>query len=101
MELALVKAKAKAEQDAAIARVKAVSAFDQFRANTPGLLLRRMTGSMKITDYGDKRAENLQDQFDKQNITLLENYKQGIIEARELLDLLKESQGGIWNIRSR
>ena len=93
MELALVKAKAKAEQDAAIARVKAVSAFDQFRANTPGLLLRRIMGTMKITDYGDIRAENLQKQFDKENITLLENYKQGMIEARELLDLLRESQG--------
>ena len=93
IELALVKAKAKAEQDAAIARVKAVSAFDQFRANTPGLLLRRMMGTMKITDYGDIRAENLQKKFDKENITLLENYKKGMIEARELLELLRESQG--------
>ena len=42
VELALVKAKAKAEQDAALARVKAVSPFDQIRAATPGLLLLRM-----------------------------------------------------------
>ena len=93
IELALVKAKAKAEQDAAIARVKAVSAFDQFRANTPGLLILRAMGKMKITDYGDIRAENLQKKFAEDNITLLENYKKGIIEARELLDLLRESQG--------
>ena len=93
VELALVKAKAKAEQDAAIARVKAVTAFDQFRANTPGLLIMRMLGQMEITDYGDIRAEQLQEQFDKDNLTLLENYKQGMIEARELLDLLRQSQG--------
>jgi len=93
IELALVKAKAKAEQDAAIARVSGVSAFDQLRAGTPGLLIRRMMGNMKITDYGDKRAENLQKKFNEENLTLLENYKKGIIEARELLDLLRESQG--------
>jgi len=93
VELALVKAKAKAEQDAAIARVKGVSAFDQFRANTPGLLIRRLFGTMKITDYGDIRAENLQEQFDKDNLTMIENYKKGIEEARELLGYLRESQG--------
>jgi len=93
IELALVRAKAKAEQDAAIARVSGVSAFDQVRAGTPGLLIRRMMGNMKITDYGDKRAENLQKQFDKDNLSLIENYKKGMIEAREILDLLKESQG--------
>ena len=93
IELALVKAKVKAEQDAAIARARAVSPFDQLRANTPGLLLRRLTGNMKITDFGDIRAEDLQKKFQKENITLLENYKKGIIEARELLDLLRESQG--------
>ena len=93
VELALVKAKAKAEQDAAIARARAVSPFDQFRANTPGLLILRAMGKMKITDYGDIRAENLQKKFAEDNITLLESYKKGIIEARELLDLLRESQG--------
>mgnify|MGYP003133520184 CR=1 FL=1 len=93
IELALVKAKVKAEQDAAIARARAVSPFDQLRANTPGLLLRRLTGNMKITDFGDIRAEDLQKKFQEENITLLENYKKGIIEARELLDLLRESQG--------
>ena len=93
IELALVKAKAKAEQDAAIARVSGVSAFDQLRAGTPGLLIRRMMGNMKITDYGDIRAQNLQKKFDEENLTLIENYKKGIIEARELLDLLRESQG--------
>ena len=93
IELALVKAKAKAEQDAAIARVKAVSAFDQFRANTPGMLALRLAGKMKITDYGDIRAQNLQKQFDEENLTLIENYKKGMIEARELLELLRESQG--------
>jgi len=93
IELALVKAKAKAEQDAAIARARAVSPFDQLRANTPGLLLLRATGKMKITDYGEIRAQNLQKKFNEENITLLENYKKGMIEARELLDLLRESQG--------
>jgi len=93
IELALVKAKAKAEQDAAIARARAVSPFDQFRANTPGLLLLRQAGKMKITDYGEIRAQNLQKKFNEENITLLENYKKGMIEARELLDLLRESQG--------
>ena len=93
IELALVKAKAKAEQDAAIARVRAVSPFDQFRANTPGMLLLRQAGKMKITDYGEIRAQNLQKKFNEENITLLENYKKGMIEARELLDLLRESQG--------
>ena len=42
VELALVKAKAKAEQDAALARAKAVSPFDQIRAATPILLLMRL-----------------------------------------------------------
>ena len=93
VELALVKAKVKAEQDAAIARARAVSPFDQLRAGTPGLLLLRMMGKMKVTEYGDIRAENLQKKFTEENITLLENYKKGIIEARELLDLLRESQG--------
>ena len=93
IELALVKAKAKAEQDAAIARARAVSPFDQFRANTPGMLLLRQMGQMKITDYGEIRAQNLQKKFNEENITLLENYKKGMIEARELLDLLRESQG--------
>ena len=93
IELALVKAKVKAEQDAAIARARAVSPFDQLRAGTPGLLLLRMMGKMKVTEYGDIRAENLQKKFTKENITLLENYKEGIIEARELLNLLRESQG--------
>ena len=93
VELALVKAKVKAEQDAAIARARAVSPFDQIRAGTPGLLLLRMMGKMKVTEYGDIRAENLQKKFTEENITLLENYKKGIIEARELLDLLRESQG--------
>ena len=93
IELALVKAKAKAEQDASIARVRAVSPFDQFRANTPGMLLLRQMGKMKITDYGEIRAQNLQKKFNEENITLLENYKKGMIEARELLDLLRESQG--------
>ena len=93
IELALVKAKAKAEQDAAIARVKSVSAFDQLRANTPGMLALRLAGKMKITDFGDLRAQNLQKQFDKDNLTLIENYKKGMIEARELLELLRESQG--------
>ena len=93
VELALVKAKVKAEQDAAIARARAVSPFDQIRGSTPGLLLLRMMGKMKITEAGDIRAETLQKKFAEDNITLLENYKKGIIEARELLDLLRESQG--------
>ena len=53
----------------------------------------RLAGKMKITEYGDIRAENLQKKFNEENITLLEKYKEGIIEARELLDLLRESQG--------
>jgi hypothetical protein len=52
-----------------------------------------MMGKMKVTEYGNIRAENLQKKFTEENITLLENYKKGIIEARELLDLLRESQG--------
>ena len=93
VELALVKAKAKAEQDAALARAKAVSPFDQIRAATPILLLMRLAGKMKVTDYGDIREQNLQEKFNKDNLTLLDNYKESIEEARELLGFLRESQG--------
>ena len=93
VELALVKAKAKAEHEARVARAKEVSAFDKFRANTPAMLLLRAAGGMKITDYGDLRGQELEEEFLKNQTSLLENYKEGIIEARELLDLLRESQG--------
>ena len=53
----------------------------------------RLAGKMKVTDYGDIREQNLQEKFNKDNLTLLDNYKESIEEARELLGFLRESQG--------
>ena len=89
IELALAEAKAKAANDEAIAKAKVVTFTDQLAASAAAQAGRPV--DVKI--FGEERAQKIQEEFDKNRLKRLEDFKKSLREVRELLGLVNEANG--------
>ena len=91
IELALAEARAKAENDIAVAKAKQITFGDRARTFAEEYLLG--TGGMDASRYGEGRADKLNKQFEENRKERLENFTEAIEKYRELLGLTNEAQG--------
>ena len=89
VELALAEAKAKAANDEAIAKAKVVTLQDRILAGAASDGFNRVDPSI----FGQERAQQIQEEFDKNRAKRLEDLKNSLREVRELLGLVNEAQG--------
>jgi len=89
IELALAEAKAKAANEEAIAKAKVVTFTDL-------ALAAAATGPGNFVDpkiFGEERAQKIQEEFDKNRLKRIEDFKNSLAEVRELLGLVNEANG--------
>ena len=91
IELALAEARAKAENDVAVAKAKQITFADRAKTFAEEYLLG--TGGMDASRYGEGRADKLNKEFEENRKERLENFTEAIQKYRELLDLTNEAQG--------
>ena len=91
VELAFAEARAQAENDIAVAQAKQIKFSDRAKTFAEEYLLG--TGGMDASRYGEGRAKELQEEFEKNRNTRMENFIKSLEKYRELLDLTNEAQG--------
>jgi len=90
IELALAEARAKAENDIAIAQAKQITFLDRFRDFGEELLFR---GGGDPTRYGEGRANKLQKEFEEGRNKRMKDFKEALEQVREMLGLVNEANG--------
>ena len=90
IELALAEARAKAENDIAVARAKQITFLDRFRDFGEELLFR---GGGDPTRYGEGRAEKLQKEFEEGRNKRMKDFKEALEQVRQMLALVNEANG--------
>ena len=89
VELALAEAKAKVQNDIAVAKEKEIRFSDILRAGENPL-----TGQMgKPGKFGEERARKLQEKFDNEKLQRQEAFTEALEKFRNLLGLTNEAQG--------
>ena len=88
IELALAEARAKAENDIAVARAKQVIFLDRLRDFGEELLFR---GGGDPTRYGEGRANKLQKDFEEGRNKRMKDFKEALEQVREMLGLVNEA----------
>jgi hypothetical protein len=88
IELALAEARAKAENDIAVARAKQITFSDRFRDFGEELLFR---GGGDPSRYGEGRANKLQKEFEEGRNKRMKDFKDALEEVRIMLGLVKEA----------
>ena len=91
VELALAEARAKAENDIAVAKAKQITFSDRAKTFFEEYLLG--TGGMDASRYGEGRADKLNKEFEENRKQRLENFTKALEKYRELLGLTNEAQG--------
>ena len=91
IELALAEARAKAENDIAVAKAKQITFSDRAKTFAEEYLLG--TGGMDASRYGEGRADKLNREFEKNRKKRLEDFTEAMEKYRELLGLTNEAQG--------
>jgi len=90
IELALAEARAKAENDIAVAQAKQITFLDRFRDFGEELLFR---GGGDPTRYGEGRAEKLQKEFEEGRNQRMKDFKEALEQVRQMLGLVNEANG--------
>jgi len=88
IELALAEARAKAENDIAVAQAKQITFLDRFRDFGEELLFR---GGGDPTRYGEGRAEKLQKEFEEGRNQRMKDFKEALEQVRQMLGLVNEA----------
>ena len=88
IELALAEARAKAENDIAVAKAKQITFTDRFRDFGEELLFR---GGGDPSRYGEGRANKLQKEFEEGRNKRMKDFKDALEEVRIMLGLVKEA----------
>ena len=88
IELALAEARAKAENDIAVAKAKQITFTDRFRDFGEELLFR---GGGDASRYGEGRANKLQEEFEKGRNKRMKDFKEALDQVREMLGLVNEA----------
>ena len=91
VELALAEARAKAENDIAVAKAKQITFGDRAKTLAEEYLLG--TGGMDASRYGEGRADKMNEEFEKNRKQRLEDFTKALEKYRELLGLTNEAQG--------
>ena len=90
IELALAEARAKAENDIAIAQAKQITFLDRFRDFGEELLFR---GGGDPSRYGEGRANKLQKEFEEGRNKRMKDFKEALEQVRQMLGLVNEANG--------
>ena len=88
IELALAEARAKAENDIAVAQAKQIKFRDRARDLAEELLFR---GGGDPSRYGEGRANKLQKEFEEGRNQRMKDFKEALEQVREMLGLVKEA----------
>ena len=89
VELALAEARAKAENDIAVAKAKQITFLDRLAASEDAL-----TGQEGgAARFGIERARKIQEKFDNEKLERQKNFTEALRQFRELLGLTNEAQG--------
>ena len=88
IELALAEARAKAENDIAVAQAKQITFLDRFRDFGEEVLFR---GGGDPTRYGEGRAEKLQKEFEEGRNQRMKDFKEALEQVRQMLGLVNEA----------
>ena len=88
IELALAEARAKAENDIAVAQAKQITFLDRFRDFGEELLFR---GGGDPTRYGEGREEKLQKEFEEGRNQRMKDFKEALEQVRQMLGLVNEA----------
>ena len=91
IELALAEARAKAENDIAVARAKQITFLDKFRDAFGGEFERSLAGGKGAERFGENRGNKLQKEFEEGRNQRMENFKKALEEVRIMLGLVKEA----------
>ena len=93
IELALAEARAKAENDIAVARAKQITFLDKFRDVFGGEFERSLAGGKGAERFGENRGNKLQKEFEEGRNQRMENFKKALEEVRIMLGLVNEANG--------
>ena len=89
VELALAEARAKAENDIAVAKAKQITFLDRLAASEDAI-----TGQEGgAARFGIERARKIQEKFDNEKLERQKNFTEALRQFRELLGLTNEAQG--------
>ena len=88
IELALAEARAKAENDIAVAKAKQIKFSDRARDFAEELLFR---GGGDPSRYGEGRANKLQKEFEEGRNKRMKDFKEALEQVREMLGLVNEA----------
>ena len=88
IELALAEARAKAENDIAVAQAKQIKFSDKARDLAEELLFR---GGGDPSRFGENRANKLQKEFEEGRNQRMKDFKEALEQVREMLGLVKEA----------
>ena len=88
IELALAEARAKAENDIAVAQAKQIEFSDRFRDFAEELLFR---GGGDPSRFGENRANKLQKEFEEGRNQRMKDFKEALEQVREMLGLVNEA----------
>ena len=90
IELALAEARAKAENDIAVAQAKQIKFRDRARDLAEELLFR---GGGDPSRFGENRANKLQKDFEEGRNQRMKDFKEALEQVREMLGLVNEANG--------
>ena len=93
IELALAEARAKAENDIAVAKAKQIGFVDKLRDAFGGEFERSLAGGKGAERFGENRANKLQKEFEEGRNQRMENFKKALEEVRIMLNLVNEANG--------
>ena len=88
IELALAEARAKAENDIAVAQAKQIKFSDKARDLAEELLFR---GGGDPSRFGENRANKLQKEFEEGRNKRMKDFKEALEQVREMLGLVNEA----------
>ena len=88
IELALAEARAKAENDIAVAQAKQIKFSDRARDLAEELLFR---GGGDPSRFGENRANKLQKEFEEGRNKRMKDFKEALEQVREMLGLVNEA----------